>query len=100
MHVTHIRCPAYENLSLEQILSQLDKEDPVWQHLPDNKELRKVPKQWIVNVIATIKGDTFINWVSQRINERNAAVVKDRNLGIQMDPEVAAAFHNSTAVSL
>jgi len=51
-------------------------------------------------VIATVTGESFINWVSQRINERNAAIVKDRNLGIQMDPEVAAAFHNSTAVSL
>ena len=68
-------------------------------HLPDGKELRKTPRQWILNVIATIVGKPFHEWVNQRIDERNAAVVEEHHLGITMDPQVAAAFHASTAVS-
>ena len=50
-------------------------------------------------MIATIAGKPFVDWVTQRINERNAQVIKDKNLAIQMDSEVAAAFFSSTAVS-
>ena len=39
--------------------------------LPDGKELRKVPRQLICNVISTVVGAPFVNWVKARINERN-----------------------------
>ena len=44
-------------------------------------------------------GVPFIEWVKERINERNAAVVKEKNLAIQMDERVAECFFASTAVS-
>ena len=56
-----------------------------YRYLPGGKELRKTPKQWICNVLATIAGKPFVDWIKFRINERNAQVVKDRNLGIPMD---------------
>ena len=84
-HVVFVHVPAYENLSLEQIFSHMAGHENVFQYLPDGKEMRKLPKQWIVNIIATIAGESFISWVSQRIKERNLAVVKEKNLGIQMD---------------
>ena len=68
-------------------------------HLPDNKELRQAPRQWMLNVIATILKKPFHDWVKQRIDERNASVVEEHQLGISMDGQVAAAFHASTAVS-
>ena len=63
-HITYVRVPAYENLSLEKIFSHFNSNSEVFKYLPDGKELKKVPKQWIVNVIATIEGEAFINWVS------------------------------------
>ena len=41
----------------------------------------------------------FSGWVRNRIEERNEAVRKNKNLDIAMDPEVAAAFRDSTRVS-
>ena len=58
-------------------------------YLPEPREFKKVPKQWIANVCATILGDTFTNWVSKQVEERNKKIVKDRGLGIQMDPRLA-----------
>ena len=38
-------------------------------------------------------------WVDGKIELRNAKVVKEHNMMIELDPEIAAIFNNSTAVS-
>ena len=68
--------------------------------LPCEKEIPKVPKQWLVNVIYTTVGEPFANWAKGRIMERNEAVTLEKDLNIQVDPEIARAFAASTAVSL
>ena len=99
-HVAHVRVPFYENLTLEQIIAQLDGHREVFGYLPDGKELRKVPRQWICNIIATIIGVPFVEWVQARINERNAQIVEEKQLAIPMDKDILAAFNASTAVSV
>ena len=99
-NVSHVRVPSYENLALKDIFEQFEPDAAVFQYLPDGKELRKVPREWICNIIATIVGAPFVQWVQARINERNAQLVHDKQLGIDMDPEIAAAFHTSTAISV
>ena len=51
----------YEGLAVKDILKFLDDSYPhVYQYLPEpNIELPKVPKQWFVNVCATILEDKF-----------------------------------------
>jgi len=44
------------------------------ERLPCEKEIVKLPKQFLINVIYTIVGDDFATWVKNRINERNAKV--------------------------
>lgn len=94
-----IHVPAYESLSLKAIYAFFEQHPDVLAFLPDGKELLKVPKQWICNVAATVIGAPFVGWVGQRIKERNEAVVHERSMLIDMDPNIAAAFHQSTAVS-
>ena len=71
----------------------------VLDYLPVAKEIIKLPKQFLVNVIYTVVGDAFADWVKQRVVARNLKIVEVQKLGIEMDPDVAAAFSNSTAVS-
>ena len=97
--VTHMHVPFYENLKLAEIFNVFLKHPEVIAYLPDDKELRKTPKQWICNVGATVIGAPFQQWVGDRIKERNEAVTVQKNMLIAMDPRVAAAFHASTAVS-
>ena len=61
--------------------------------------MKKLPKQWIVNVAYSVLGDTFSFWVKEQIEQRNTLIADKGNLLIELDPEVAAAFHASTAVS-
>ena len=97
--VVHIAVPFYETLKLEHIFSFFLENKLVIPYMPDDKELRKLPRQWICNVGASIIGKPFQNWVTERIKARNEGAVEKKNMLIAMDPAVAAAFHASTAVS-
>ena len=71
----------------------------VFQHLPDERDLKSLPKPWLSNVIYTVLGDLFAEWVKARIVERNDKIVEKRNLAIELDPQITLAFRNSNAVS-
>ena len=68
--------------------------------LPINeKDQEGLPRQYIANVIYTTVGKPFYDWVEQKIQERDQEIVKDQNMGINLDPEIAAIFKASTSVS-
>ena len=67
--------------------------------LPDPKDIPKLPKQYLVNVVYTIVGQTFNDWVKGRVEERNNKVAVDKGLLIEVDEEIANALNSSTAIS-
>ena len=67
--------------------------------MPIQRELHKISREWIYNVVATILGETFTDWVKDLIDDRNEDIRDKRKLDIELDPDVAEAFRASTAVS-
>ena len=66
-------------------------------YMPESKaEWKKIPRGWVINVGATVVGQPFLDWVKQKILERNQKAAREQNLLIKMDPQLAAAFNNST----
>ena len=59
----------------------------------------KLPKGWIANVAYTLVGDDFATWIMNQVDARNLKIAQDRNLMINLDPEIAAAFAASTSVA-
>ena len=49
--------------------------------------------------MATVLGDVFTDWVSEKIEERNEEVRNKKDMNIELDPDIAAAFRASTSVS-
>ena len=99
--VRHLQVPQYENLSMPKILDFLAQYEEMHHHMPaETHEIAKLPRGWVINVGATVVGQPFVEWVQQKIAERNAAMAKERNLLIKMNPQLAAAFKASTAVSV
>ena len=49
--------------------------------------------------MATVLGDVFTDWVSEKIEERNEEVRNKKDMNIELDPDIAAAFKASTSVS-
>ncbi len=67
--------------------------------MPDQQEIHKVPKQWLANVANSILKNIFSDWVKHQVEIRNRAVTEKKDMLIEMDPEIAAAFAASTKVS-
>ena len=69
-------------------------------YMPDTHgEVRKLPRGFVINVGSTVIGQPFLDWVSARIKKRNEAVTQEKNMLISLDPQIAACFHASNAVS-
>ena len=58
-----------------------------------------MPRQYIANVIHTIVGEPFAQWVKARVEARNLKVAEEGNLMIDMDPEIARIYEASNATS-
>ena len=67
--VKTLHVPAYKNLTLEKILGYVSSKGRIDLYLPDEPDLPKVPKQWIVNVCAAVLGEDFKDWVHEQVEE-------------------------------
>ena len=67
--------------------------------LPDDRDLAKLPRQWIINVIYSLVGDDFRLWVSNLIQNRIDHLAESNDLMIELDPEIATAFRGSFNIS-
>ena len=78
----------------------MENHSHVYQYLPEPElELPKTPKQWIANVCATVLEDLFAKWVKKQVDARHEKVAVEKNLMIDIDPEIARVFEQSKAVS-
>ena len=95
----HLPVPQYEGLTTADIYIFCGDHGVVCDYLPDEREIKKLPKQWVINLVYSLVGDDFKQWVRSRIDSRNEKLVITNNLMIQLDPDIAAAFKHSTAIS-
>jgi hypothetical protein len=98
-NVRPINVPFYTGLSVEQILDFAGKYVDVQNAFPDKKETLKFERGYICNVIHSLVGEDFQQWVDDRVNARNKKVTVEGNKIIELDPIIAAVFQNSTAIS-
>ena len=94
-----IAVPQYENLTIDTILEYGLSHRSVVDTLPAVREIKKMPRGYICNVIYTLVGDDFGAWVKGRCKERNDRLARDHNSAIQLDSRIAAAFEASGFVS-
>ncbi len=98
-NVKWIAIPQYKGLTIDKIAAFVAPKNIVADYLPDVKELPKLPKQWIANVCHTLLGAVFAEWVRDQVNQRNQGLVVKKGELIDLDPELAEAFHASTKTS-
>ena len=54
----------YRGLTVEAILEFGRQTESVGLHLPDERDVQRLPRQWIVNVIYSLVGEPFRQWIS------------------------------------
>lgn len=99
-NVKTIHIPQFEGLTVKDMLTNAKNFPIVMQALPiEPREINKLPRQYLANLIYTMVGDPFRNWIEKKIQERNEKIMKEKNLAIEMDPDVLKAFRTSHYVS-
>ena len=95
-----ISVPFFQGLSIEKMLLWAkSRPENIMDAFPlVEREIQKLPRAYIANVIYTMSGSAFENWITQQVNERNAKVAVQKDC-IQMDPQIAAIYMASTATS-
>ena len=63
--VKTLHVPQYKNLSIEKILEFVIDKPYMFMYFPDEIDMPKVPKQWLVNAIAAVLGEQFKGWVTK-----------------------------------
>ena len=92
-NLRNIHMPQYEGLNFEKLFEHAKKFPAVMKALPlKEKEAEKLPRGYLGNVMATILGDEFEEWVKSRVEDRNAKIKDDRELELELDEDIAAIF--------
>ena len=100
--VSHVTLPLFEGLYIDDLLTFARgfNNGEIMQCLPSvEKEINKLPREYIGNVVQTVAKDVFTAWVKQRVDARNQKLAADREVAINMDPTIAAIFSSSNAIS-
>ena len=84
--------PQYENLTLKHIGEFAHRQSDISNYMPDDPDLLKTPKQWIVNVCAVVIGQPFRDWVNKQVEERNAIMNQKQEVMVMIDPSMLAKF--------
>ena len=97
--VKQLNVPHFEGLKMETFLEYAAAKPAVMEALPSVlRERAALPRSYVANLIYTLVGEPFKQWVEQRVNARHEQRRKDQST-IEMDPEIAAIFNRSTATS-
>ena len=98
--VCHISVPQFEGLSIDNMLDFARAYPQVYMVLPSiEREIKKCHREFIANIIYTIVGQPFKDWVASVADARNEKIIADQDLQINMDPQIFAVFQASSAVS-
>ena len=91
--------PQYESLSIDDIIGYGVRHQEVIDALPIPKECQKLPRDYIGNIIYTLVGAPFADWVKQRTNQRHQKKQLERATTVRVDSRVAAAMRASKQIS-
>ena len=99
-NVKVFQVPHYEGLTIETMLEFAKEYPSVAECLPvEPREVLKLPRSYISNIIYTEIGEPFAKWVAAQIKARNTKIENERDLLVQMDPTIATIFAESSSIS-
>jgi hypothetical protein len=78
--VKHAFVPFYKNITIESMLEFAKQYEEVWKYLPEERDIGNLPRQWITDILASVIGKPFQDWVEEKIKERNRYVMEKGNL--------------------
>ena len=98
--IKHAHVPQFTGLSVECMLEWAKKYPKVFKALPaEQAEIESLHRGYVANVIYTVVGENFQEWIDKKLKERTKKLCTSRDMNITMDPEVYKIFKASTSIS-
>ena len=98
--VKHVAIPQFKGLGIKEMMEYAQMFPEVMKAFPTgDKEAEKLPRQYIANVIHTLVGKPFRQWIDAKLEERNVELVEKKEMLIELDPQIEALFKASNSVS-
>jgi hypothetical protein len=88
--------PYYDTLTVDIFMEYAKEKVEPLLYLPDGNDYKRLPREYIINVIYSTVGDPFKRWVMERVNARNNAKLVKEDHFIEVSAEVMAAFNASS----
>ena len=99
--IKHVHVPHFNELSKECMLEFARKYPKVWKALPaEESEIDTLHRGYVANVIYTIVGENFTDWIDKKLKARTKRICSERDMNISMDPEIYKIFKASTSISV
>ena len=78
--------PGYDTLSIEKILEEFARNPQIEPFLCEDRDIHRLPRAYICNVINSILPEEFNKFVVQRIEWRNEYMASTKDEEIEVDP--------------
>jgi hypothetical protein len=91
--------PNYEGLTIDDFLKKAKNYHIMNSYLPEERDIHRLPRSFIINVLYTMIGEDIKLYVSRIIEERNKAVVDHQRMALELDDDIRRAFEMSTSIS-
>ena len=69
--IRYLSLPQFDSLSTGKIMQWAHDHGLVEQYLPEASEHKRLPRQWVINVINTLHMEEFSRWSHGKIEERH-----------------------------
>ena len=81
--IKHISVPQFKGLGIDAMLDFAKDYPEVYQALPSEpRELDKLHRGYVANVIFTLVGQPFKNWINSVTEARNKKIIEEQDLNI------------------
>ena len=94
-----VSVPQFEGLSIERILERGREHDELELYLPEDRDMDRLPRQFIAMVVRGLLKKDFDNWVDAVIEKRNENIKSKRRLEIELAPEIFKIYESSKHIS-
>ena len=91
--------PAFDGLTREDILEYGSKNKTVAEYLPDERDIPRLPRQFLIDLMYALCKTLFKEWADEKMDERHAKLAAKNDLLIKLDPNIAKAFASSKNIS-
>jgi hypothetical protein len=63
--------PYYKSLTVETMLDFSTQYEAVLLYLPHEREIYRLPRQFIIDILSTVVGSPFQKWVDEKVQTRH-----------------------------